>query len=145
MGQRFNGKNLPIIFGIIGSLIVVAIALYLYSNRQSVEGDKLVADASTEAEKAISAAGVTNTERAATEAIVRAYILQNPEIITEAVQILQKREVTKRIENAGGALTRPFPGAVGGNPDGAITIVEFTDYNCGFCRKAVADVSRLVA
>ncbi|MGL5839745.1 MAG: DsbA family protein, partial [Sphingorhabdus sp.] len=46
---------------------------------------------------------------------------------------------------AGGALTRPFPGAVGGNPDGAITIVEFTDYNCGFCRKAVADVSRLVA
>jgi protein-disulfide isomerase len=42
-------------------------------------------------------------------------------------------------------LTKPFPGAIAGNPDGAITIVEFTDYNCGFCRASLADIDRLIA
>jgi protein-disulfide isomerase len=53
--------------------------------------------------------------------------------------------MAKRMDAAGGAITKPFPGAVGGNPNGSITVVEFTDYNCGFCRSSVADLNRLVS
>lgn len=100
--------------------------------------------ASKTADDAVAAAGMSDAERKATEAVVRAYILDNPEIIPEAVEILQKREVAKRLTAAGSTVTRPFPGAEAGNPDGDVTIVEFTDYNCGFCRASVPDVQRLL-
>lgn len=140
MDQTRN--RLPILFAIIAAALLAGTGLYFFGNRDTARDDA-AADAASDAERAISAAGISQDERAATEAIVRAYILENPEIITEAVEILQKREVAKRMEAAGGALTKAFPGAVGGNPDGAITLVEFTDYNCGFCRSSVADLNRL--
>lgn len=134
----------PILLGLFALIMIAAVGGYLFASR-SVPDHDVAASAAADAEKAIADAGISKSERAATEAIVRAYILENPEIITEAVQILQKREVVKRMEAAGGALSRPFPGAVAGNPDGAVTIVEFTDYNCGFCRAAVADLDRIIA
>lgn len=100
--------------------------------------------ASKAADEAVAAAGMSDADRKATEAVVRAYILENPEIIPEAVEILQKREVAKRLTAAGSTVTRPFPGAEAGNPNGDVTVVEFTDYNCGFCRASVADVQRLL-
>jgi protein-disulfide isomerase len=83
--------------------------------------------------------------RAGTEKIVREYLLANPEIIPEAMAVLQKRETIKRLSSAGGGVTKPFPGAETGNPKGDVTIVEFTDYNCGYCKKSVEDLSRLAA
>jgi protein-disulfide isomerase len=80
----------------------------------------------------------------ATQALVKSYIIENPEIITEAMQNLQRRETANRLASAGGELTKPFPGAVAGAADGDVTLVEFTDYSCGYCRKSVADVARLV-
>ena len=145
MNEQQTRNRLPLILVLIGAAILGAAGYYFFAKSEpAVRGDKAVY-AAQDAERAISAAGVSDKERAATEAIVRAYILENPEIITEAVEILQKREMTKRMEAAGGALTKAFPGAVGGNPDGAITVVEFTDYNCGFCRSSVPDMNRLMA
>jgi protein-disulfide isomerase len=136
----------PLLFGLIAFLIIAAVGIYLFVGADQAETTTdIAADASSDAEAAIAAAGISKSERAAIEAIVRAYILENPEIITEAVQILQKRDVVQRVQSAGGALTTPFPGAVAGNPEGAITIVEFTDYNCGFCRASLADIDRLIA
>lgn len=136
----------PLLFGLIAFLIIAAVGIYLFVGADQTETTTdIAADASSDAEAAIAAAGISKSERAATEAIVRAYILENPEIITDAVQILQKRDVVQRVQSAGGALTTPFPGAVAGNPEGAITIVEFTDYNCGFCRASLADIDRLIA
>lgn len=146
MDQQTTGSRLPLIFALIGAATLLAAGIYFFSrNGDEVERGNKADYAAADAERAISAAGVSDKERAATEAIVRAYILENPEIITEAVEILQKREMAKRMDSAGGTLTKAFPGAVGGNLNGAITVVEFTDYNCGFCRSSVADINRLIA
>jgi len=84
-------------------------------------------------------------DKAAIEAIVRAYILDHPEILPQAMERLQAREAGKQVASAGDALTQPFPGAVLGNPGGSVTLVEFTDYACGYCRASVPEVEALIA
>jgi protein-disulfide isomerase len=118
---------------------------YLYfkssGERALKDGPALASDA---ADNAVASAGMSEAERKATEAVVRAYILEHPEILTEAAQVLQQRENSKRLSSAGGLLTKPFAGAEFGNPNGDVTLVEFTDYSCGFCRASLADVDKLV-
>jgi len=75
----------------------------------------------------------------------RAYLLANPEVLPEAMDVLQQREQLARIEPLRGELERPFPGAVLGNPSGSVTLVEFSDYACTYCRQSVADVAALIA
>ncbi len=75
----------------------------------------------------------------------RAYLLANPEVLPEAMEVLQQREQLARIEPLRAELEAPFPGAVLGNPAGSVTLVEFTDYACSFCRQSVADVDALIA
>lgn len=75
---------------------------------------------------------------------VRDYLLANPEVLPEAFEKLQEREVAGRLAAAGDDLETPFPGAVLGNPEGSITLVEFSDYACGFCRSSAQDVAALV-
>jgi protein-disulfide isomerase len=82
--------------------------------------------------------------RQATQLLVKDYILENPEILMQAMQNLQKKETANRLASAGGAISKPFAGAVHGAQTADITIVEFTDYNCGYCRKSVEDVARLI-
>ena len=84
-------------------------------------------------------------ERAAIEAVVRDYILEHPEILPEAMDRLQSRGAAKQVADNRVGLETPFPGAVLGNPRGTITLVEFTDYACGYCRQSVADVRALIA
>lgn len=143
MDQSQTRSRLPLIFGMVAAILLAGAGIYIFAIKGTIEGGDAATRAAADAQQTVAAAGISKAERAATEAIIRAYILENPEIITEAVEILQQREVARRMDSAGGALTAPFPGAVGGNPDGAITLVEFTDYNCGFCRSSVADLNRL--
>src|SRR5690554_5720235 len=76
------------------------------------------ASASDEATKAAQAAGFDSKEQAAIEAIVRSYILENPEIIPEAVEILQNRQQSAAIEDIRTAIETPFAGnAFAGNPN----------------------------
>jgi protein-disulfide isomerase len=82
--------------------------------------------------------------RAEVEGVVRDYILANPEIIPEAMQRLQNREVAKVLDANRGALETPFGSAWAGNEKGDVVLVEFFDYACGFCRKSNADVDRLL-
>lgn len=83
---------------------------------------------------------------------VRAYLLENPEVIMEAVGLLQQREDAAaaqsdeaRVAAHADALTNDEFSWVGGNPDGDITIVEFMDYRCGYCKKAFAEVESLLS
>lgn len=79
------------------------------------------------------------------ERSMRAYLLANPEVLPEAMQVLQQRDQLARIAPLRGELETPFPGAVLGNPSGTVTLVEFSDYACTYCRQSVADVNALIA
>lgn len=88
---------------------------------------------------------VATGNRAAIEAIVRDYILAHPEIIPEAMTRLQNREVSQLLANNRKDIETPYPGAVGGNPQGDVAVVVFFDYACPYCRQGHADVARLAA
>jgi protein-disulfide isomerase len=149
MTSNDNSNRIPLLAAVIGFALLLVVGAYLFWRNDwgagAASGDDKAQLASSQADKALSAAGMNEDDRKATEAVVRAYILENPEIITEAVEILQKRQVADRLKASGNAITKAFYGAEAGNPKGDITVVEFTDYNCGYCRSSVADVERLLA
>jgi len=84
-------------------------------------------------------------QRAAIDAMVRQYILEHPEIIPEAINRLQEREVTKLLDSNRDEIETPFASAWAGNPNGDVVLVEFFDYACPYCRASKADVDRLLA
>ena len=84
-------------------------------------------------------------DRVAIEQLVRNYILDHPEILPEAMERLRDRETKKQLAGVADKVEAAFPGAVLGNPQGKIIMVEFTDYACTYCRKSVADVDALIA
>lgn len=134
------------------AFLVLAIVLLLggaifgwwYESRKDTP-DAPAEEGSGALEKDLASAGIDGRERAAIEGLVRAYILEHPEIIPEAVERLQQKEVAAQLGPIRGALETPFPGAVLGNPQGKVTLVEFTDFSCTFCRKSVGDVEALIA
>lgn len=87
----------------------------------------------------------TRSQREAIDAMVRAYILANPEIIPEAINRLQEREVEKLLDSTRDEIETPFGSAWAGNASGDVVIVEFFDYACPYCRASKADVDRLLA
>jgi len=90
-------------------------------------------------------AGIDPAKRAAIEELVHAYLLDHPEVLPEAMDRLQARETADRLKPVRAALETPFPGAVLGNPAGKVTLVEFTDFACTYCRGSVADINALIA
>ena len=83
--------------------------------------------------------------------LVRNYILENPELIMEALIILQEKEDVAKADATQNALkdmqnnlTRNKLDPVGGNPEGDLTIVEFFDYNCGYCKRASSTLTSLI-
>jgi protein-disulfide isomerase len=93
----------------------------------------------------LASAGIDGKERAAIEGLVRSYILEHPEILPQAMEKLQQREAAAQIAPMRGALETPFPGAVLGNPNGKVTLVEFTDFACTYCRQSVKALEGLIA
>jgi protein-disulfide isomerase len=85
------------------------------------------------------------------EAIVRELLMREPEIVYEALQELQRRETAAQAERSKAAvlakkddLFRSTVSPVGGNPEGEVTLVEFFDYRCGYCRRVVSSLRALV-
>lgn len=91
------------------------------------------------------AADVPPAQKAAIEAVVRDYILSHPEIIPEAMEKLREREASAAVEENRAALEKPYAGAWEGAKDGDVTLVEFYDYACGYCRAAAPSVQKLIA
>lgn len=95
---------------------------------------------------------MTDAERTDFRAEVRAYLMENPEVLMEAIGVLEERrnadaaanDVALLATNADEIMNDPASW-VGGNPDGDITLVEFMDYRCGYCKKAFEEVSELIS
>jgi protein-disulfide isomerase len=93
----------------------------------------------------------SNSDKEALHAEIRAYLLQNPEILMEMIQLLEAKQQAATAEgdrelvasNAAAIFDDGFSW-VGGNPDGSFTLVEFLDYQCAFCRRAQPDLSELI-
>lgn len=94
---------------------------------------------------------MTGAERDALRQEVRSYLLENPEVLIEAMQVLEEREAESRAEadktlvsvNAAALFENPDDW-VGGNPDGDVSMVEFFDYRCGYCKRAHPEVTALL-
>ena len=84
--------------------------------------------------------------------IVRDYLLEHPEVLIEAQQVLRDRQAAREAEQERRAIERhrdaliADPEApVAGNPEGAITLVEFFDYRCGYCKRVKPTLETLLA
>jgi protein-disulfide isomerase len=97
-------------------------------------------------------AEMTAEDRDALREEIRSYLLENPEVLVEAMTVLQERDAIAALERdamlvqtkAADIFDSPTDW-VGGNLQGDITLVEFMDYRCSYCRKAHAEVKELVA
>jgi protein-disulfide isomerase len=87
-------------------------------------------------------------QKQAVEGIIKDYLIKNPEIIQEALGELDKRQKEAQATAQKVALKSEksslVDGAVVGNPKGDVTIVEFFDYNCGFCKRALTDLQEFL-
>ena len=79
------------------------------------------------------------------EEVVHNYIMANPEILPEAMQVLEQRQAAAAIGPRRAQLETPFGGAWAGARDGDVVLVEFFDYACGYCRVTNSAVSQLLA
>ena len=85
------------------------------------------------------------------ERIIKDYIVSHPEVLQEAIAELDKRQAAADVEKAKAAVSKngetlfnSSRHVVLGNAKGDVTMVEFFDYNCGFCKKAMADMLELM-
>lgn len=90
-------------------------------------------------------------ERAIFREEVRAYLMDQPQVIMEAVNQLEARQQQDAaqadlilVSDNAEELFNDGYSFVGGNPDGDITLVEFLDYRCGYCRKAHTEVAKML-
>lgn len=95
-------------------------------------------------------AAFNDAQKDAIKGLVREYIIENPEIIAEAMTALRSKQEKAIEDNAKekiGEYKEYFKSAdlpYAGNKDGDIIVVEFFDYNCGYCKKALPDVLSLI-
>lgn len=99
----------------------------------------------------VSAQAFDASQKAEIETLIRSYILENPEIILEAQQALEKKQaleakvrVKQTLEAQHDLIFASEHQYEIGNPDADVTVVEFFDYNCAFCKRAMNDMNKLL-
>ncbi|WP_072395102.1 DsbA family protein [Hyphomicrobium sp. CS1GBMeth3] len=93
----------------------------------------------------------TPDQRRAIEGIIKDYLVQNPEIFLEVQSALESKMVAQEaartkslVAEHAKEIYRAADAPVAGNPNGDITVVEFFDYNCGYCKRGFSEIAKLV-
>ena len=97
------------------------------------------------------AQALTGPQRSEVESIIKEYLLKNPELIEDVMKELEKRQsaaesakAQKTITDNAQILFNSPRQVTLGNPKGDVTMVEFFDYNCGYCKRAMGDMLELM-
>lgn len=135
--------------------LAISFGTALYAVMQAMNAnqrlDAAQAELSTLQEQVAATSAKPEKPEATSGAAIRSYLLENPEIMLEVQQAFEAKQRAEQAASARKALEENretiFASAnqgVIGNPDGDVTVVEFFDYNCGFCQRAMADMNKLL-
>jgi|SRR5689334_6271492 len=98
-----------------------------------------------------SAQSLSDSQRSEIEAVIKNYLIAHPEVLEDAMAELNKRQAAAEAERHEAGVAQNSEtifnsprGVVLGNKDGDVTFVEFFDYNCGYCKRAMADMLDLL-
>ena len=108
--------------------------------------------AAARAEDAASADVFSKEQKAAIGAIIKQYLLENPDVLADAQTALEaklEKEQSEKLKSFmaknAKSIYRGTDNTVAGDPNGDITVVEFFDYNCGYCKRGLPEVQKLIA
>src|SRR5262249_2136582 len=97
------------------------------------------------------AQGFSDAQRSQIEGIIKDYLMKHPEVLQEVMNELEKRQQAADAEKNKTAVKENATMLFGsprqvtlGNPQGDVTLVEFFDYNCGYCKRALSDLMNLL-
>ena len=149
-----RGRNGLIAIAALGLLAALAFSFNSYGPSPALHAaDSSSTDNATDKAKSTAEAvgRFSTSDRADIEKIIKDYLLNNPEILYEVQTALELKMEKEQSEKTKAAIAKNakdiyrHPNApIAGNPDGDITVVEFFDYNCGYCKKGFTDIAKLI-
>lgn len=143
---------MPILAGSKTTSRLLALALPALVALTAAIAHVATAVAQTAAPQAAAPSGsITPAQKAEIEAIIKNYLLSNPEVMIEVqsaleakMEKIQAEKMQKALAENAAEIFRSPSAPVAGNPKGDVTIVEFFDYNCGYCKKALVDLASVI-
>jgi protein-disulfide isomerase len=100
---------------------------------------------------AVHAQSFNDQQKTELQSIIHDYLVQHPEVLQEAMAELEKRQAAAELEKTKAAVKNnaqtlfdSHRHVVVGNAQGDVTLVEFFDYNCGYCKRALTDLTDLM-
>ncbi len=95
--------------------------------------------------------GFTDGDKKEIRKIIREYLINNPEMVVDAIQEMRRRQQVaklaasrKAISESEAALLHNGLDPVGGNKNGSVTLIEFFDYNCGWCKRNLSQMKAAI-
>ncbi len=137
--------------GLVWAAAAIALGGYMFM-ALAPGSTPMSAQAQTAGETSAASSSFSDSQKSEIETIVRSYLLKNPKLFLEIEQELKKliaaeeaMEMKKSIAKNADFLFRRTNAPMAGNPQGDIPVVEFFDYNCGYCKRSFKDISDLIA
>ncbi len=131
--------------------VVTAPAPAEIGGRKVAQATQSATEASKSSPAATSASPFSAEQKAAIEKIVTEYLIANPEFLMEIqnsleakMEKLQSEKLKVALKDNAKDIFKRASAPMAGNPNGDITVVEFFDYNCGYCKRAFGDLARVI-